>query len=197
MWYWIFRFFFTVFYKLFFRLKVEGLENLPLKTNFIIIANHTSWMDPVVLGVALPCRIYYIAMRTLYRIRWLRWYVKLMRALPTGTSSQHAIELLNRHRNIGLFPEGALSPDGSLRPFRRGAALLAIKTGRPIVPCAILGTYESYPRSAKLPKLFIPIKVIIGKPIYLLKEFHEVIDVTDLQEGIFRVRNAVINMLKS
>ncbi|MFC1599253.1 lysophospholipid acyltransferase family protein [Candidatus Omnitrophota bacterium] len=195
MWYWVFRSFFVLFYKTFFKFKVEGLDNLPHKTNFIIIANHGSWMDPVVLGVAVPRRINYIAMRALYSISWLRWYVKLMSALPTGTSSEKAIELLNKYKNVGLFPEGACTGDGSLRTFRRGAALLAIKTGRPVVPCAILGTYESYPRGRLFPKLFVPIKVIIGKPIYLLKEFHETIDDVCLQEGIFRVRNAVKQML--
>ena len=197
MWYRSFRILFILFYKFFFKLEVEGLDNIPRKTNFIIISNHTSWMDPVVLGVALPCRIYYIAMKALYRISWLKWYLKLMRALPTGTSSKQAITLLNTNKNIGLFPEGALSSDGSLKHFRKGAALLAIKTGRPILPCAILGTFESFPRSARLPRLFTHITVKVGKPIYLLKTFHEFIDDISLQEGIFRVRQTLLNMLNT
>jgi len=152
-------------------------------------------MDPVVVGVAISRKINFIAMRDLYKIDRLKWFVQLMGALPTGASSKKAADLLNKNENIGLFPEGACSPDGNLRRFRRGAALLAIKTGRPVVPCAIFGSFQSFPRGAKFPKLFLPMKVKIGKPIYLLKEFEEVIDDIYLQEGIFRIRNTIKEML--
>jgi 1-acyl-sn-glycerol-3-phosphate acyltransferase len=118
----------------------------------------------------------------------------MIEALPIGSSSQKAIELLKQNRNVGLFPEGRVSLDGKLMDFRRGAALLAYKTGRPIVPCAVFGAYEAYPLGAKFPK-FLPIKIKIGKPIYILKEFGDVIEDVLLQEGIFKVRNAVKEMI--
>ena len=107
-----------------------------------------------------------------------------------------AISLLTENNNIGLFPEGGISRDGMLREFRRGMALLALKTGRPIVPCAILGTYEALPLGAKFPK-FVPIKLRIGKPRYFLKEFEDIIDDIYLQEGIFKVRNTIKEMLNA
>jgi len=197
MWYRLFRIFFTVVLRVCFKFEVDGAANLPQKTNFIVVANHSSWMDPVVIGVAISKRINFIAMRDLYKIGWLKWFVKLMGALPTGASSEKAACLLNMNRNIGLFPEGGCSPDGSLRRFRRGAALLAIKTGRPVVPCAILGTFQSFPREARFPKPLLPVKVKIGKPIYLLKEPQEVIDDVYLQEGTFRIRNSVKEMINA
>lgn len=194
MWYWIFRALFIIVLKLFFRFKVEGLENLPQKTNFIIIANHASYMDSLVVMSAVPRKIHCIAVRWLYRVFFLRWFLKKIEALSSGGASGKAVSLLMAHKNVGLFPEGGMSRDGRLGEFRRGAALLALKTGRPIVPCAILGTHEALPKKARFPK-FVPIKVKISEPIYLLKEFTDVIDDIYLQEGIFRARNSVKEMI--
>lgn len=179
--------------KLFFKLKVEGLENIPQKNNFIIVANHASFMDPLVIMAAVPKKIHCIALRGLYTIFWLRWFLRLTETLPSGSSSEKAVALLTENKIVGLFPEGGVSRDGKLREFRRGVALLAFKTGRPIVPCAILGTYAALPKGAKFTK-FLPIKVKIGKPIYLLKEFQELIDDINLQNGIFKVRNSIQEM---
>lgn len=180
--------------KLFFRFKVEGLENIPKKTNFIVVANHESFLDPFVIAAAVPKKIHCLSSRFLYRLPWLKWVLERLETLSTGSSSEIAIDYLMKDKIVGLFPEGGCSRDGKLREFRRGAALLAIKTGRPIVPCAILGTYEALPVTAKFPK-FVPIKVKIGKPVYLLKEFEEIIDDIYLQEGIFRIRDVVREMI--
>jgi 1-acyl-sn-glycerol-3-phosphate acyltransferase len=180
----------------FFKFKVEGLENIPQKTNFIVAANHVSFMDPVALGSAIPKKIYWITMQRLYVISWLRWIMNKTESIPTGSASSKAIKMLSHHKNLGLFPEGGISHDGKLKDFRKGAALLAIKTGRPILPCAILGTYEALPVTARIPRRY-PIKVKIGKPIYLLKEFDDVIDEVYLHQGIFRIRNEIKEMLNA
>lgn len=195
MWYWIFRPVVVAIFKVFFKLKVEGLENLPQKTNFIAVANHTSFLDPLVVMAAVPMKIHCIALRNLYQVPAISWFLKITDTLPSGSASEKAAELLQRNENVGLFPEGGVSRDGKLKEFKRGAALLAMKTGRPIVPFAILGTYEALPRSAKFPKFFVNIKVKIGKPKILLKESDETIDDIYLQEGMFKVRKAIEEML--
>lgn len=182
-------------FKLFFNLKVEGLENLPQRTNFIAVANHTSFLDPLVIMAAIPKKIHCIALRDLYSISWISWFLRITETLPSGSSSEKAIDLLTKNQNVGLFPEGGVSRDGKLREFRRGAALLAMKTGRPIVPFAILGTYRALPRWALFPKLFVPIKVKVGKPKFLLKELDDVIDDIYLQEGMLKIRNTIQEML--
>lgn len=194
--YWILRAIVGVIVKLFFRLKVEGTENLPVKTNFIIVANHSSFLDPLLMMAAVPRKIHCITLRSLYKIIWIRWFFELASAIPSGNSSEKAVNLLLKGKNVGLFPEGGVSRDGKLREFKRGVALLAMKTGRPIVPCAIFGAYEALPRQAKFPK-FVPTKVKIGKPIYILKEFSDVIEDILLQEGLFKVRNAVKEMINA
>lgn len=196
MWYWLFKGIFTPVFKLFFKLKVEGLENLPQKSNFIIVANHNSYLDPLVMMVAIPQRIYAIAMRMLYKMKWLRWFLEINGALSAGSASEKAMNLLLRNKNVGIFPEGGISHNGELMEFRRGAAQLAIRTGRPVVPCAILGTFKALPVTSSIPK-FVPLKVKIGKPVYLLKEFQDVIEDIYLQDGIFKIRNIIKEMLNA
>lgn len=194
MWYWIFRFLTIVILRLLFRLKVEGLENVPEKTNFIVVANHASFLDPFVIGAVMPKKIYWISWRGLYNKIGIRWFMNKTDTLAAGNASERAIYLLSRNRNIGLFPEGRRTFDGQLGEFRRGAALLALKSGRPIVPCAIIGTHEAWSRKQKFPKP-CKIRVKIGKPKYLLKEFEDIIDDVYLKEGIFKIRNTIKEML--
>lgn len=195
MWYWIFRAIILVILKLSFKVQVEGLSNLPQKTNFIIVANHASFLDPILIMAVVPRRIYCIVSRFVHKILLFRWFVKMIVTLPAGRSSEKAVNLLMDNKNVGLFPEGGCSRNGKLREFRRGAALLAFKTGRPIVPCGIIGAYEAFPRKAKFPKLFLPIKIKIGKPIFLLKKFENVIEDIDLQEGMFKVKETIKGMI--
>ncbi|MBI4335388.1 MAG: 1-acyl-sn-glycerol-3-phosphate acyltransferase [Candidatus Omnitrophica bacterium] len=196
MWYWILAKISNIVLRLLFDLKIKGLENLPKKTNFILASNHASFLDPVVIGATIPKKIYWITMREIYNSGLLKWVALHKEALPTGNSCNRAARLLIKNKNVGLFPEGTRSHDGNLGEFRRGAALLALRTGRPVVPCAILGAYEAFPRMAGFPK-FSPITLKIGRPQYLLKEHDEVVDDIILQEGTLRIRNAVKEMLNA
>ncbi|MGD9014713.1 MAG: lysophospholipid acyltransferase family protein [Candidatus Omnitrophota bacterium] len=183
-------------FKLLFRLKVEGRENLPKRNNFIVVSNHASFLDPFVIAAAVPKKIHCISNRFLYHIPWLKWCLQRLESIPTGGSSEKAIDYLIRDKIVGLFPEGGCSRDGKLREFRDGAAVLALKTGRPIVPCAIIGSYKALPVWAKFPTL-CPIKVKIGKPIYLLKEFADVVDDIHLQDGTFKLKNSIQELINA
>jgi 1-acyl-sn-glycerol-3-phosphate acyltransferase len=194
MWYWIFSWMFSLVFRSFFWLKVEGLDNIPRKSNFIIISNHNSFLDPAVIMASVRRKIHCLAIRDIYSFPWLSWFLKVAETLPVGSSSEKAIDLLNNDKNVGLFPEGGVSRDGQLKEFRRGAVLLAYKTGRPIIPCAVIGTFESLPFGAKVPKLH-RIKLKIGEPVYFAKEFDEIIDDLYLQEGMQKLRSKIKRML--
>lgn len=196
MWYNIFRKTSSLVLKLLFRLKTEGRENLPKETNFIIVANHTSFLDPLVVAAAVPKKIYAIALRGLYKVSWLSWILPKLDAIPTGGSSEKAIKLLLQGNIVGLFPEGGRSRTGELKEFRKGAALLALKTGKPVVPCAIIGAHEAFPVGAKLPKLH-PIKIKIGKPLFFTQRFEEKIDENILLQETLRTREAIKAMLNA
>ncbi len=157
-----------------FHLKMRGLENLPDKGPYLICSNHQSYIDPLVLVGAFPWRIFRdtFALGTsdifgqgfMRRLaRWLRTavldpdanLVPAMRAGFFGLSHGHILL---------LYPEGERSNDGSPRVFRKGAAILSIHAQAPIVPVAIEGFYDAWPRHKKLPK-FTDLQVVIGKPI--------------------------------
>ena len=157
-----------------FHLKLRGLENLPEKGPYLICSNHQSYVDPLVMTGALPWRLFRDTfavgtsdifgkgfMRRL--ARWLRVavvdpdanLVSAMRAGAFGLSQGHILI---------LYPEGERTNDGSPRIFRKGAAILAIHAQAPIVPVAIEGFYEAWPRHKKLPK-FHDLQLVFGKPI--------------------------------
>ncbi|MFH1848073.1 MAG: lysophospholipid acyltransferase family protein [Candidatus Omnitrophota bacterium] len=194
MLYHFFRAILAVLLRMFFRLKVEGLENLPRQGNFIVVANHASYLDPLALGVAIPRKIHWIAVRQIFNCVWIRWFMWGTKVLPTGGSSQKSLFLLEHNKNVGLFPEGTRTHDGEMKEFRNGAAVLALKTGRPIVPCAVVGAYEAFPRTAKMPRL-LPIKVKIGKPIFALKRFEDTLETRHLQDTTFRIAKAIKELL--
>ena len=195
MWYWIFKYFFLVLLRIFFRFKIEGLSNLPQNSNFIIVANHVSYLDPLCIMAGSPRRIHCIVARYLYNVFIVGWFLKSIGTIPSGRSSTKAFEFLMQNKNVGIFPEGKISANGELDEFKRGAALLAKKTGRPVVPCAVLGTFQALPWGTKWIKLFTPIKIKFGKPIYLLKDFDDEIDDLYMREGIFKIRNTVKELL--
>jgi len=194
MWYEIFRITSFFVLKLLFGLKTEGKENLPKENNFIIVANHTSFLDPLVAAAAVPKKIYCIALRGLYKVSWLSWILPKLDAIPTGGSSEKVIELLLQGNIVGLFPEGGRSRTGELKEFRKGAALLALKTGKPVVPCAIIGAYEAFPVGAKFPKLR-PIRIKIGKPLSFTQRVEDTIDEKILLQVTSKIREAVKEML--
>ena len=157
-----------------FQLKLLGLENLPEKGPYLLCSNHQSYIDPLVLTAALPWRLFRQAfalgtseifgkgfMRRL--ARWLRVVVldpdaNLIPAMRAGLYG------LNQGRILILYPEGERSNDGKPTLFRKGAAILAIHGQAPIVPVAIEGFYEAWPRHEKLPK-FSDLQLTFGKPI--------------------------------
>jgi len=167
-----------------FHLKMRGLENLPEKGPYLLCSNHQSYVDPLVMGGALPYRLFRdtFALGTsdifgegfMRRLaRWLRVVVldpdanlvPAMRAGAFGLSQGHILV---------LYPEGERTNDGNPRVFRKGAAILSIHTQAPIVPIAIEGFYEVWPRHKKFPK-FGDLQLVFGKPIQppLLKEASE------------------------
>jgi long-chain acyl-CoA synthetase len=157
-----------------FHLKTRGLENLPQKGPFLLCSNHQSYIDPLVMAGALPFRLFRNAfalgtseifgegfMRRL--ARWIRVVVldpdaNLVPAMRAGAFG------LNHGRILILYPEGERTNDGAPRVFRKGAAILSIHTQVPIVPVAIEGFYEAWPRHKKFPK-FARLRMVFGTPL--------------------------------
>jgi 1-acyl-sn-glycerol-3-phosphate acyltransferase len=159
----------AIFYT-FFRGRAHHVERVPVLGGVLLVSNHQSFLDPVLATLALPRECHYMARDTLFEKVAFRRLIESLNAFPIkrGTGDMRAIkETLRRLKNGALvvtFPEGTRTTDGRLQPFRPGMILIARKAGVPIVPCAILGAFEAWPRQAKLPR---PRRVVVayGEPI--------------------------------
>jgi 1-acyl-sn-glycerol-3-phosphate acyltransferase len=139
-----------------FRFRVTGRHNIPLDTGALIASNHQSYLDPVIIGTAARRRTGYLARETLFRgSGFFRWLITLFGALPISLegSGKDGIRLamahLKKKRHILVFPEGTRTHDGSVGPMHPGVKLIAERAGVPIVPAAIKGSYEMWPRGSK------------------------------------------------
>jgi len=154
-----------------FRLKVTGVERLP-RGGAVLVANHESWLDPIILPLSLPRKPAFLAMEELWRMPGvgvvMRAYgplaIPLRRGAVDATALKRSLLALRSGALLIVFPEGGISPDGRLRPFHQGAALLAARTQVPLVPVALVGTADALPLGRTLPRLR-PIAVRIGTPI--------------------------------
>jgi len=160
----------------FFHFEYSGLEKLPKSGAFILSSNHQSYIDPAVLGGVLPWsvfkRLFAVGTSEIFgtgfmRVlaRWLRVVVvdpdaNLLPAMRAGAFG------LRQGRALILYPEGERSIDGTPRIFKKGAAILSIHIQAPIVPLAIDGFYEAWPRGKKFFQKLTHFKMKIGDPIY-------------------------------
>ncbi|HEX6971434.1 MAG TPA: lysophospholipid acyltransferase family protein, partial [Limnochordia bacterium] len=138
--------------RLTFRVRVEGLENLPRQGSLILAANHASYIDPPLLGAATPRRLYFMAKRELFTIPLFGALIRRFGAFPVRRGAldrqaiRSALELLARGEAVVLFPEGTRHRSGGLLPGQQGVAMLASRSGAPIVPVGLVGTRRLFRR---------------------------------------------------
>jgi 1-acyl-sn-glycerol-3-phosphate acyltransferase len=155
-----------------FSLRATGLDRLERLGSAVFVANHVSWLDPVILPLVLPRKPGFLAMEELWRMPVVNWVMRtygplaipLRRQAIDTNALRRAAEALRAGAWLIVFPEGGISPTGELRPFHRGASMLAARGGAPLVPVAIAGTAEALPLGRILPRPR-PIRVAFGEPI--------------------------------
>jgi 1-acyl-sn-glycerol-3-phosphate acyltransferase len=137
----------------FVRVRGEGVEKLDPKANYVFVSNHGSFLDIPALLSTLSHQFRFFAKKSLYRIPFLGWHLRWAGHIPVDRSNARASLksmtegariIAERHISVLLFPEGGRTATG-LRPFKEGAAYIAIKAGVPIVPVAIVGLRELLP----------------------------------------------------
>jgi 1-acyl-sn-glycerol-3-phosphate acyltransferase len=138
--------------------RIVGAENLRFAGSAIVAANHVSFLDPPFIGQAFDEPLYFFARKTLFDHPLAGWLLKEWQSIPIDrdkpdtASLKATIRLLKSGKKVLMFPEGTRSPDGSLQPAEAGVGLFLAKTGAPVLPVRIFGSYEAYPRGAKLLK---------------------------------------------
>ena len=146
MFYICIRRFFRIVLVLLRRWEVYGLSNLPASGGLVIVSNHSSYWDPIVVGCAMTRRVNYLAKEELFRFPVFRNIITAMAAIPIKRNQsdraaiRKALQYLAEGQIIGVFPEGARNTGGELKAPQLGAAMLALKAGVPILPLGLVGT---------------------------------------------------------
>ena len=157
-------------YKLLFRGILIGRENIPKKGSFILVSNHGSLLDPPFLGHAVGRNISFMAKSELFRIPLLGFIIKACGAYPVKrgvadkTTIKIACEKLSNNNSIGIFLDGTRQKDGRVNKPKQGAALLAFKNQKLLLPVAIINSHRLVRLRFFIP-FFTKIVIKVGKPI--------------------------------
>lgn len=152
---------FVIAITLLFRARCHGGRNVPTAGPVLLVANHQSYLDPPLIGMGIWQRqLHYVARQGLFNVRGLGCIIRWLNAIPIpedGPNLSAVKEILRRLKAghaVLIFPEGSRSRDGSMQAFKRGTAVLVERAGCPVVPVALEGAYDTWPRTARRPTCF-------------------------------------------
>jgi 1-acyl-sn-glycerol-3-phosphate acyltransferase len=170
LWYRFLQIFFRVASVMLFRIRCHGRERLPEQGGALVLSNHQSHLDPVLLGLACDRRLNFLARDTLFRFAPFRWLIRSLDAIPIdreglGMSGlKETLRRLKHEEMVLIFPEGTRTRDGEVAPLKPGFSALAKRAKVPLVPVAIEGAFEAWPRWRMFPGVGV-IQMEIGRPI--------------------------------
>lgn len=143
--------------------RVIGKKNSKIKGKAVVISNHISMWDPLLIAVVFRRQIFWMGKAELFKNRIARFFFKAMKAFPVRRGEgdlaaiRHAFRVLRDGKLFGIFPEGTRTKSKDISRFEPGTAMIALKNDAPVLPLYIRGNY----------KLFRRMKVIVGEPIHL------------------------------
>ena len=156
--------------RLLFRTQVLGLENWPKEGGGLVCSNHQSFVDPAFLGVACPRPMNYVARENLFAIPLFRNLIVALNAFPIDRDGaglaglKQTLRLLKGGELVVIFPEGTRTPDGELQELQPGFIAVARRGKSPVIPIALDGAYDVWPRHRKMPGL-AKVAIAVGEPI--------------------------------
>ncbi|MCC7325617.1 MAG: MFS transporter [Burkholderiales bacterium] len=165
-----------------YRVHEEGLDNVPEKGGCIVVCNHVSYVDAIVIAASVRRPIRFIMDHRIFRVPLLNWLFRTMQAIPVASAREDAnlkeeafstaAKALRAGEAVGIFPEGALTADGELQTFRPGIERMVQETPVPVVPMALRGLWGSFfSRSCegramrRLRGVFSRIALIVAPPV--------------------------------
>ena len=165
-----------IFLKLRLWLKVEGKEHIPAKGAFIFAANHSSYLDPLILASSTSRPLHFIVRIKLLSYPVVGWILKHSNTIPVKSHGRDlsvikdSLRSLAKGKALGIFPEGTRTKDKKLKQAKSGVGMLVYKAKVPVVPAYIEGAFDALPRRVRTFKRH-PVHVCIGKPIDFSKEY--------------------------
>jgi 1-acyl-sn-glycerol-3-phosphate acyltransferase len=186
-------------------LKVTGKENIPKEGNFIIIANHQSHLDIVMLLASIPRKIAFIAKKELLKVPILGFDLKQQgHVMIDRQNARVAIKQMDvlkktmeeKGKSLLIFAEGTRSPDGKVKDFKKGAFQIAVQTGTTVVPCYVNGTANILSKKSFMMK---PGKVdlVIGEPISIEKSINKEDERKKISELMDKTKNIILDYERS
>ena len=157
-------------YKFVFKGTLIGRENIPRENSFIVVSNHGSLLDPPLLGHALDRNISFMAKAELFKIPFLGFVIKACGAYPVKrgiadkTTIKTACEKLSNNNSIGIFIDGTRQKNGRVNKPKHGAALLAFKNQKLLLPVALVNSHKLIRFKFCIP-FFSKIVIKVGKPL--------------------------------
>lgn len=157
-------------FKILFRMKIYGRENIPDTGRFILCSNHLSYIDPVITSLCMTRPVYFMAKIQLFTNKFVTSVVTLFNAFPVNRGAfnrqaiRNSVAILNAEQIVGLYPEGSRSADGNMKEGHKGVGLISIMGNSPVLPVAITGSNMIVRKPYK--RLFFPkIRISFGRPI--------------------------------
>lgn len=153
-----------------FNIRCHGREKIPPSGGGLMLSNHQSNLDPVLIGLACDRRLNYVARKTLFRFAPFRWLINSLDAIPIDREGlgfeglKETLRRLKRGELVLLFPEGTRTPDGLVHAIKPGFCAVARRAGVPVVPVALDGAFDAWPRHCRRPRTAV-IHLDFGDPI--------------------------------
>ena len=153
-----------------FRMRCKGREHIPPSGPLLVCANHQSFLDPVLVGLAFDRRLNYLARQSLFRFAPFRLLIQFLDAIPLDREGlglaglRESMRRIKREEAVLLFPEGTRTPDGSVQPLQPGFCALARRGNVTVLPVGFDGAFDAWPRTAKLPSAS-KIHLCVGEPL--------------------------------
>lgn len=165
MLYSLFKLLGEVIFGTYYRVKRIGLKSYPREGPLILVSNHISYIDPLLIGLTFPRQIAWMMLESIYSRPVINYICRRTSVIPVKRDARdlqavkRAIGVVEKGRVLGVFPEGRMSRDGKLQSFLgHGAAMISLKTGAPVLPAAIEGSSHSFPPEGRFPR---PAKVVV------------------------------------
>ncbi|MDP7378104.1 MAG: lysophospholipid acyltransferase family protein, partial [Pirellulaceae bacterium] len=159
-----------VFFAITSQLRIRGASKMPRHGGMLVCSNHQSHFDPVLVGISFRRRMNYLARKSLFDVPVLNWLIHYLDAIPIERDGmgiggiKETLRRLKRGESVLIFPEGTRTADGRLQPLKPGFYAIAKRSKCPILPVAVAGAYQMWPRDRSFPGIG-RVAVSVGDPI--------------------------------